>query len=332
MPDIGWGSTQDSPVRKYFKLFVVDFKDNSAKAEQYKMNNSILQSFNNVIRNCEKKAEVYSSDILLGFFLNAIFGAYESGSMMMGWDKNAVAKQVSFHANQTKAFEHCATSCFDPSKRHTDKFGSYHTSTVPPYSHDVFERSHTITLFHDEEGYSVDGYNDDARMSESGSVGTGVSDKIMERAQEGPKDSIHAVPTNPEPASHASSLPLEHEFPVAVWARISEIKNFVGITYCKGKGKALCPTPASAPSFLMPHTFLTFPSLVAVLRMSGRSFRGNSAPAHRSWPLKGQSRTRTDSRTPKCRISAAFLHFAGMLALSKIPAILIPQTPSQLDG
>ncbi|KAF8593858.1 hypothetical protein BDV93DRAFT_566047 [Ceratobasidium sp. AG-I] len=71
--------------------------------------------------------------------------------------------------------------------------------------------------------------------------------------------------------------------------------------------------------------------LLLTIRMLGRSFGGNSAPARRSWPLKGQSRTRTGSRTPKCRISAAFLHFAGMLALSKIPAIPAPQNSSQLD-
>ncbi|KAF8598458.1 hypothetical protein BDV93DRAFT_561277 [Ceratobasidium sp. AG-I] len=253
-PDIDWLPTQeDGPVREYFKLFDVDFNDDSDVATQYKMNNAIILSLNNVIRNCEKSSEAYSSDILLGFLLNSIFKAYEAGSMMMGWDKNAVARQVSFHANQTEVFQSRVTNRFDPLGNHADKFGSYHSSTVPPYSNKVLQRSRAVRLFHDEDGVSVLGYDDDAIMSDDGSNGTEVSDVLMERAKEGLKDSIHAAPAAPvvalESLSQASSLPMEADFAEWVHAELRAIKSFVGMPgKDKGKGRQVStPTPSPAP-------------------------------------------------------------------------------------
>ncbi|KAF8595790.1 hypothetical protein BDV93DRAFT_564023 [Ceratobasidium sp. AG-I] len=158
-PDINWLPTQeDGPVREYFKLFNVDFNDDSDAATQYKMNNAIILSLNNMIRNCEKSSKAYSSDILLGFLLNSIFKAYEAGSMMMNWDKNAVARQVSFHANQTEVFQSRVTNRFDPLGNHADEFGSYHSNTVPPYSDKVLQCTRAVRLFHDQDGVSVLGY------------------------------------------------------------------------------------------------------------------------------------------------------------------------------
>ncbi|KAF8608019.1 hypothetical protein BDV93DRAFT_552821 [Ceratobasidium sp. AG-I] len=253
-PDIDWLPTQeDGPVREYFKLFDVDFNDDSDAATQYKMNNAIILSLNNVIRNCEKSSEAYSSDILLGFLLNSIFKAYEAGSMMMSWDKNAVARQVSFHANQTEVFQSRATQRFDPLGNHADEFGSYHSSTVPPYSDKVLQRSRAVRLFHDEDGVSVLGYDDDAAMSDDGSNGTEVSDVVMERAKEGLKDSIHAAtaPVPLIPLSQASSLPLENDFCEMILRRVQALEAAQGIG--KGKGRQVpAPTPAPKPPARLP--------------------------------------------------------------------------------
>ncbi|KAF8604917.1 hypothetical protein BDV93DRAFT_555329 [Ceratobasidium sp. AG-I] len=253
-PDIDWLPTQeDGPIREYFKLFDVDFNDDSDAATQYKMNNAIILSLNNVIRNCKKSSEAYSSDILLGFLLNSIFKAYEAGSMMMSWDKDTVARQISFHANQTEAFQSRVTNRFDPLGNHADEFGSYHSSTVPPYSDKVLQRARAVRLFHDEDGVSVLGYDDDAIMSDDGSNGTEVSDAVMERAKEGLKDSIHARPAAPavalESLSQASSLPMEADFAEWVHAELRAIKSFVGMPgKDKGKGRQVStPTPSPTP-------------------------------------------------------------------------------------
>ena len=61
------------------------------------------------------------------------------------------------------------------------------------------------------------------------------------------------------------------------------------------------------------------------LSMLCQSWRQNLAPARQSWPLGGQTRIRSGSCTPKCRILAAFPHSAVMLTSSKIPAFHVPQ-------
>ncbi|KAF8600647.1 hypothetical protein BDV93DRAFT_559144 [Ceratobasidium sp. AG-I] len=249
-PDIDWPSTQVGKIREVFKLFDIDPNDESTATEQLKMNNSVIRSLNNVIRNCENSAQTFSSDLILGFLLNAIYTSYEAGSMMLGWDQNAVARQISFHANQTEVFQARATRKFDPSGNHADDFGSYHTTTIPPYSHDTLEREHGVTLFRDQEGNSVCGFDDriDDHMSNNSSVGTEVSDEVMERAKEGLKDSIHANPVIPESVSRASSLPLANDFCEMILKRVQFLENFVGIPG-KGKGRHVPdPVPAPAPN------------------------------------------------------------------------------------
>ena len=246
--DISWEPTQDGPIKEYFKTFDVRIEDDSDEALELKMNNAVLKSLNNVIRNCESSAEPYSSDLILGFLFNAVYGAYESGSNMLGWDKASVARQVSFHANQTDAFQERLTDRFDPDRQHSDEHATYASNTIPPYSHDILSRERGVTLFHDQEGNSVCGFDDGFDAHNTRTVLPDNEDVVMERSKESLKDSIHAAPTPVDTFSRASSLPLANDFCEMILGRVQALERYVGMPG-KGKNPQIPKPNTMLPSF-----------------------------------------------------------------------------------